>query len=156
MTIILLNCITLGLYNPMDVKCLSKKCQVLERLETFIYVYFVLEMVVKMIAFGVFGKLGYLAESWNRLDLFIVAAGWVILFFRNSTPEVFLEKGVLKICRWKFIDVLRKRWSAKFHKNVRIAPLMGSFSNQTCNSIARDFVMCIFRNTCRRLFILLI
>ena len=75
MTIILLNCITIGLYNPMDVKCLSKKCQVLERLETFIYVYFVLEMVVKMIAFGVFGKLGYLAESWNRLDLFIVAAG---------------------------------------------------------------------------------
>ena len=75
MTIILLNCITLGLYDPMDENCLSKKCQVLESLETFIYAYFLLEMIIKMVAFGIFGKLGYLAETWNRLDFFIVAAG---------------------------------------------------------------------------------
>lgn len=75
MFIILVNCVTLGLYDPYDEKCLSSKCQVLEHLETSIYAYFVLEMLIKMLAFGIFGDKGYLAESWNKLDLFIVAAG---------------------------------------------------------------------------------
>lgn len=32
-------------------------------------------MVIKMVAMGVWGKLGYLGDSWNRLDCFIVIAG---------------------------------------------------------------------------------
>jgi hypothetical protein len=33
-----------------------------------------------MIAMGVYGKGTYLAETWNRLDCFIVVAGWVFVF----------------------------------------------------------------------------
>jgi len=40
-----------------------------------IYAYFTIEMFVKMIAMGVFGKGRYLSETWNRLDCFIVLAG---------------------------------------------------------------------------------
>lgn len=70
-----MNCATLGLYDPYDPSCVTKKCRVLEGFELFIYVYFLVEMLIKMIAYGVFGKKGYLAEGWNRLDFFIVAAG---------------------------------------------------------------------------------
>jgi len=34
-------------------------------------------MLVKMTAMGVVGKKAYLAETWNRLDMFIVIAGSV-------------------------------------------------------------------------------
>jgi hypothetical protein len=47
----------------------------LEVLDDVVFAYFAVEMVVKMIAMGVWGKLGYLGESWNRLDCFIVIAG---------------------------------------------------------------------------------
>ena len=40
-----------------------------------IYAYFLVEMLIKMVAMGVYGEGTYLAESWNRLDFFIVAAG---------------------------------------------------------------------------------
>ena len=70
-----MNCVTLGLYDPYDELCATKRCKVLEGMETFIYAYFLGEMLIKMIAFGIFGKLGYLAEGWNRLDFFIVMAG---------------------------------------------------------------------------------
>lgn len=34
-----------------------------------------MEMTIKMIAMGIYGKNTYLADSWNRLDFFIVLAG---------------------------------------------------------------------------------
>ena len=40
-----------------------------------IYAYFALELCIKIIAMGVFGKGCYLSETWNRLDFFIVFAG---------------------------------------------------------------------------------
>ncbi|KAG8436344.1 hypothetical protein GDO86_007443 [Hymenochirus boettgeri] len=36
-----------------------------------------MEMVVKMVALGIFGKKCYLGDTWNRLDFFIVMAGMV-------------------------------------------------------------------------------
>ena len=44
-------------------------------LDEIIFAFFALEMVMKMIAMGVIGKGTYLAETWNRLDFFIVLAG---------------------------------------------------------------------------------
>lgn len=73
--VILVNCVTLGLYDPFDPECNSQKCQTLDALEKVIYAFFLAEMLCKWIAMGLFGKLAYLAESWNRLDCFIVAAG---------------------------------------------------------------------------------
>ena len=42
-----------------------------------IFAFFAVEMVIKMVAMGWSGKGSYMADSWNRLDLFIVVAGWV-------------------------------------------------------------------------------
>lgn len=43
--------------------------------DAFIYIFFALEMVVKMVALGIFGRRCYLGDTWNRLDFFIVMAG---------------------------------------------------------------------------------
>ena len=90
----------MGLYDPCQNKggtdCKTAKCHALEILDDVVFAYFAIEMVIKagfhfssligppmsfikklikMIAMGVWGKLGYLGDSWNRLDCFIVIAG---------------------------------------------------------------------------------
>jgi len=39
--------------------------------------FFALEMLVKITAMGLVGRHRYLADTWNRLDFFIVVAGYV-------------------------------------------------------------------------------
>lgn len=46
-------------------------------LDDFIFAFFAIEMFIKMVAMGIWGKGTYLAETWNRLDCFIVVAGYV-------------------------------------------------------------------------------
>lgn len=43
--------------------------------DDFIFIFFAMEMVLKMVALGIFGKKCYLGDTWNRLDFFIVMAG---------------------------------------------------------------------------------
>uniref|UniRef100_A0A8C5FAS4 Ion transport domain-containing protein n=1 Tax=Gadus morhua TaxID=8049 RepID=A0A8C5FAS4_GADMO len=76
--VILLNCVTLGMYQPCEnIHCTSDRCQILQAFDAFIYVFFALEMVVKMVALGIFGQRCYLGDTWNRLDFFIVMSGMV-------------------------------------------------------------------------------
>ncbi|XP_068178503.1 voltage-dependent T-type calcium channel subunit alpha-1I-like [Antennarius striatus] len=76
--VILLNCMTLGMYQPCEnIDCSSDRCQILQAFDAFIYIFFALEMVVKMVALGIFGRRCYLGDTWNRLDFFIVMAGMV-------------------------------------------------------------------------------
>lgn len=116
MLVILLNCVTLGMYQPCDdMDCLSDRCKILQVrpahpthdalpthhtppsswdptlephsvpssrpplapqvFDDFIFVFFAMEMVLKMVALGIFGKKCYLGDTWNRLDFFIVMAG---------------------------------------------------------------------------------
>jgi len=78
MFIIILNCFTLSMYQPCEnigKKCTSKRCFILECLDLSIHVFFTVEMMVKIMAMGFYGKNTYLAETWNRLDFFIVIAG---------------------------------------------------------------------------------
>ncbi|XP_076872172.1 LOW QUALITY PROTEIN: voltage-dependent T-type calcium channel subunit alpha-1I [Brachyhypopomus gauderio] len=78
MMVILLNCVTLGMYQPCEnIDCSSQRCQVLQAFDAMIYIFFAVEMVVKMIALGIFGRRCYLGDTWNRLDFFIVMAGVV-------------------------------------------------------------------------------
>jgi hypothetical protein len=35
-------------------------------------------MIMKIVAMGFVGQGAYLAESWNRLDMFIVLAGYFV------------------------------------------------------------------------------
>ncbi|XP_072188625.1 voltage-dependent T-type calcium channel subunit alpha-1I isoform X3 [Excalfactoria chinensis] len=78
MMVILLNCVTLGMYQPCeDMDCLSDRCKILQVFDDFIFIFFAMEMVLKMVALGIFGKKCYLGDTWNRLDFFIVMAGMV-------------------------------------------------------------------------------
>lgn len=47
----------------------------LQIFDDIIFAFFALEMTIKMVAMGIYGKNTYLADSWNRLDFFIVLAG---------------------------------------------------------------------------------
>ncbi|XP_053607628.1 voltage-dependent T-type calcium channel subunit alpha-1G-like isoform X3 [Plodia interpunctella] len=76
MLVILLNCVTLGMYQPcVDDQCVTNRCKILQVFDDIIFAFFTLEMSIKMVAMGVYGHGTYLADSWNRLDFFIVMAG---------------------------------------------------------------------------------
>ncbi|XP_047465685.1 voltage-dependent T-type calcium channel subunit alpha-1G isoform X5 [Mugil cephalus] len=76
MLVILLNCVTLGMFHPCeDINCDSERCKILQEFDDFIFAFFAIEMVIKMVALGIFGKKCYLGDTWNRLDFFIVLAG---------------------------------------------------------------------------------
>ncbi|KAK5604348.1 hypothetical protein CRENBAI_019079 [Crenichthys baileyi] len=76
MLVILLNCVTLGMFHPCeDIDCDSDRCKILQDFDDFIFAFFAIEMVIKMVALGIFGKKCYLGDTWNRLDFFIVLAG---------------------------------------------------------------------------------
>uniref|UniRef100_A0A665W6C9 Ion transport domain-containing protein n=1 Tax=Echeneis naucrates TaxID=173247 RepID=A0A665W6C9_ECHNA len=76
---ILLNCVTLGMFQPCGHTpfFLQVNCAILlsRALDDGIFVFFAGEMVVKMVALGVIGQSGYLGDTWNRLDFFIVIVG---------------------------------------------------------------------------------
>ncbi|KAG5832420.1 hypothetical protein ANANG_G00290970 [Anguilla anguilla] len=76
MLVILLNCVTLGMFQPCeDLKCKSDWCTILQAFDDCIFAFFAVEMVIKMLALGIFGSKCYLGDTWNRLDFFIVMAG---------------------------------------------------------------------------------
>ncbi|XP_075034031.1 voltage-dependent T-type calcium channel subunit alpha-1G isoform X1 [Mixophyes fleayi] len=76
MLVILLNCVTLGMFHPCeDVACDSQRCKILQGFDDFIFAFFAVEMIIKMFALGICGKNCYLGDTWNRLDFFIVIAG---------------------------------------------------------------------------------
>ncbi|KAM9780147.1 voltage-dependent T-type calcium channel subunit alpha-1H [Neosynchiropus ocellatus] len=76
MLVILLNCVTLGMFQPCeDVACQSEWCRVLQVLDDCIFAFFAVEMVIKMVALGIFGSNCYLGDKWNQLDFVIVMAG---------------------------------------------------------------------------------
>ena len=79
MTIILLNCVTLGMYEPCadSAACVTVRCRILEAFDHAIFVFFTVEMCIKVLAMGLVGKSTYLAETWNCLDMFIVITGSV-------------------------------------------------------------------------------
>ncbi|CAD5222212.1 unnamed protein product [Bursaphelenchus xylophilus] len=77
MIVIMLNCITLGMYRPCEdgPDCNTYRCFVLGLVDHMIFLYFAAEMVIKITALGFTGENAYLSDTWNRLDFFIVIAG---------------------------------------------------------------------------------
>ncbi|VDD85848.1 unnamed protein product [Enterobius vermicularis] len=75
--VILINCVTLGMYRPCEeaLACSSYRCQVLSLVDHIIFGYFFIEMVIKVVALGFYGSSAYLSDTWNRLDFFIVCSG---------------------------------------------------------------------------------
>uniref|UniRef100_A0A3B5MCJ5 Ion transport domain-containing protein n=1 Tax=Xiphophorus couchianus TaxID=32473 RepID=A0A3B5MCJ5_9TELE len=70
-------------------------CVFCQAFDAFIYIFFAMEMVIKMVALGIFGRRCYLGDTWNRLDFFIVMAGseLPVPVVRSSSRRVpYLEK----------------------------------------------------------------
>ncbi|XP_064478455.1 voltage-dependent T-type calcium channel subunit alpha-1G-like isoform X2 [Ornithodoros turicata] len=99
MLVILLNCVTLGMFQPCaDGECVSGRCRLLQVCDDLIFAFFALEMCVKVLAMGFMGNNAYLAETWNRLDFFIVIAGAL---------EYCLDVGNINLSAIRTIRVLR-------------------------------------------------
>ncbi|CAL4060894.1 unnamed protein product, partial [Meganyctiphanes norvegica] len=99
MLVILLNCITLGMYQPcVDDYCTTTAVRFLTVMDDAIYCFFAVEMTIKLVAMGWSGKGAYMADSWNRLDFFIVAAGG---------SEYFLVMENMNLSAIRTIRVLR-------------------------------------------------
>nr|XP_042899987.1 voltage-dependent T-type calcium channel subunit alpha-1G isoform X2 [Parasteatoda tepidariorum] len=99
MMVILLNCVTLGMYRPCaDEICDSNRCKILQYFDDVIFGFFAFEMLVKITAMGALGKNAYLAETWNRLDFFIVVAG---------SLEYCLDVGNINLSAIRTVRVLR-------------------------------------------------
>lgn len=47
----------------------------LQVLDDCIFAFFAVEMIIKMVALGIFGANCYLGDKWNQLDFVIVMAG---------------------------------------------------------------------------------
>ncbi|XP_076326543.1 voltage-dependent T-type calcium channel subunit alpha-1G-like isoform X2 [Tachypleus tridentatus] len=99
MMVILSNCVTLGMYQPcVDELCDNNRCKHLQLFDHLIFAFFTLEMMIKVLAMGFIGKGAYLAETWNRLDGFIVVAGAL---------EYCLDIGNMNLTAIRTIRVLR-------------------------------------------------
>lgn len=99
MLVILLNCVTLGMYQPCaDDGCVSARCRLLQVFDDLIFAFFAIEMTIKVLAMGLLGRSAYLAEAWNRLDFFIVIAGAL---------EYVLDVGNINLSAIRTIRVLR-------------------------------------------------
>uniref|UniRef100_A0A7N8WR05 Voltage-dependent T-type calcium channel subunit alpha-1G-like n=1 Tax=Mastacembelus armatus TaxID=205130 RepID=A0A7N8WR05_9TELE len=90
---ILLNCVTLGMFQPC-----GHTPFFLQALDDGIFVFFAGEMVVKMVALGVIGQSGYLGDTWNRLDFFIVIVGIFGLMTYTDLHIFLMLVFILCIC----------------------------------------------------------
>lgn len=108
MAVILLNCITLGMYQPCsDLECTTTRCKILEKFDHFIFAFFAAEMIIKIIAMGLYGKYTYLDDSWNRLDCFIVIAGVADYVLVHKAIEYGVDSENLSLSAIRTIRVLR-------------------------------------------------
>ncbi|OQR96973.1 Voltage-gated Ion Channel (VIC) Superfamily [Achlya hypogyna] len=58
--------------------------QFVEKIELLTLVYFIVELVLKVVAYGMTGPKGYWRNPWNKLDFFIVASGVVSLLYSEA------------------------------------------------------------------------
>ena len=76
---ILANCVTMAWDSPLD-PCCTAKAHFLEACEWVFLAVFTVEMVAKMIAYGVFGtsenEYAYLTNAWCQLDFVVVSVAW--------------------------------------------------------------------------------
>lgn len=57
-------------------------------LDDCIFAFFAVEMVIKMVALGIFGSKCYFDDKWNQLDFVIVMAGLVSHCAFCSSPLI--------------------------------------------------------------------
>ncbi|XP_014284422.1 voltage-dependent calcium channel type A subunit alpha-1 [Halyomorpha halys] len=107
--VIVVNCIGLGfgLYLPEE----NETAQLLEKAEIYFLIIFILEMVLKVIAFGFALHPGsYLRNPWNLIDFFVIVIGIVSLFPLGIELDVLRMLRVFRLLRLiRFIKIIRSK-----------------------------------------------
>lgn len=82
----------------------------LQAFDDFIFAFFAVEMVIKMVALGLFGQKCYLGDTWNRLDFFIVMAGYAASAWYAGNPRNSLRTETRERPRVGRMHVLMPPW----------------------------------------------
>ena len=77
--LILVNCYFMATEDPLDRDPNSAGNVKNKQVESVFQIIFTVEMLVKMVAMGLYGKDAYLSDGWNRLDFVVVTLGWITL-----------------------------------------------------------------------------
>jgi hypothetical protein len=72
---ILLNCLVLALYDPLDAANSGWQNQLGIQTEWAFTTIFTLEMLIKLVAIGAVGPRSYLSDGWNWIDGCVVIIG---------------------------------------------------------------------------------
>ena len=79
--LIIINSLCLGLKDYTDKDNISMKNKVIENIEGYFTIAFIIEALTKIMAFGfINGKNAYLQEGWNWLDFIVVCASLLEMF----------------------------------------------------------------------------
>ena len=134
-SLILANTITLALDSPSASQELK---DVLEIFELVFLILFTIEMILKMLAFGFFGKepRGYFRNGWNWLDFFIVVLGWFTFALDRGNVSALramrvfrILKAVGKIGSFQILlESLGRSFPAMVHVFTLLAFFMVTFS----------------------------
>jgi len=115
LTLITISTINLALENPLDNPA-ARKLAILQYIDYGMTAIFTLEMITKMIAFGLIinGKESYLRVGWNILDFFIVMSSLASL-----SPGTGANLKVLKTLR--ILRVLRPLRMVSHNRGLKIS-----------------------------------
>uniref|UniRef100_A0A0A9YGN4 Voltage-dependent calcium channel type A subunit alpha-1 n=2 Tax=Lygus hesperus TaxID=30085 RepID=A0A0A9YGN4_LYGHE len=107
--IIIINCIILGfgLYLPEE----NETGQLLEKTEIYFLIVFIVEMVLKVIAYGFALHPGsYLRNPWNLIDFFVIIVGIVSFFPLGIELSVLRMLRIVRLLRlFRLIKLLRSK-----------------------------------------------
>ena len=123
---IVVNLIVLSARDPLDKENKTKRNQVLFYIDLACLIVFTIEMVLKIISFGVvFHKKAYFRSGWDCLDAFIVFMGWISYIEPQS-------RALLAIRSLRVLKPLRA---------ITMFPLMMRFLLSAFHSI--PYIVCV-------------
>lgn len=82
--VIITNCIFLSLYRPLEPDD-SPRNNMLNVSDIVFTIIFTIEMLIKMVAFGI---RGYWRDNWNKMDLLVVISGYMALLPGTADSNV--------------------------------------------------------------------
>ena len=91
-----------------DFGCVDNLCQLLQKIDLIVFVYFAIEMLIKMVAMGVIGQKSYLSQPWNIFDFIICVVGSTeYVYMRGGSDGGVVSKGGINFSVIRTFRVLR-------------------------------------------------
>jgi len=101
----------------------QNRCQWLKTFDHVIFLFFFMEMLIKMIAMGVSnGPQAYLSDHWNRLDCFIVIAGGLEYLLDIGNVNLTAIRTVRVLRPLRAINRIPSKWSSARSKTGATTP----------------------------------